>query len=642
MDNRIIEIVSLVAGIVTIVGAISAFFSNRKKSVEKKKKWMADVFIRLRTISQAMGIGQLDYVLNRIYDSVQGKSVQIVNPNYDLIDNNKVIETARSEIEGLLNNSPVSNSIIQAFRSRLEDILDQYRFLRNDLGLLVDLCEVDDYTKVQFAVEEAKDRISDQLRGAIDASYDSSIIFDRALFLKDVIGIRFVDGEFPDYSLRINSLIGWLQETVLSNSSVLSDITDRRYKHHASPEALYEKAEDLFDKQNYKEAFKWYQIASNRGSGNASFMLGECYEKGLGCLPEPEKAADSYFSAAGKGLPIAMYRIGKCYEEGFGRERNLADAIYYYDHAAKKGYVEAIYKMGLCYWHGNEFRDKNKDEARRLIEIAAEEGHIEAQRSLSTLCYLGGDADASMQWAKKAAENGDAEGMGYYGYWLMIKGAEKSEYLFWLKKSAEGGCVFSQFNLGLYYMGGTEFGMYCGGYADDCPESESTSKAYRWFKKAAVLGDAASQYVIGMFELRKNRDRKAAEEWFEKALGKGFMWTHFGLGCMEHQESHYSDAKDHFEKAWDEGNPNSGWPLWFYYSTGVVGIGKDHDLASFYNNARFSLTCEWFVSATQDPAFDLLSWYIPPFDRHFFDVPTKDSTSERVIRGSMLAFMRQY
>ena len=644
MNKETLEIIGLIVapitGLIAILGAFSKLFSKRRETVQKKEKWVTDVCNNVRTISQAMGIGQMDYVLNIVYDYIHGKSALFGNPSNSLFENNKVIAKAKAEIEGLLNNSSVPKAVIESFREKMETALSEYRICRDDLGVIIDLCEVVDYANVKAIVSEAGDKISDELREAIEASCNSSRSFKCADFLSDVMGIRFVDGQIPDYSVKMNSLISWLQETVLSNSINLSEDNDRRYKRHASPESLYEKAEKQFDEKNYKNAIKWYQQASNRGSGEASFKLGECYERGIGCSQNLEKAADSYLTAAGQGLAIAMYRIGKCYEEGRGRERNLADAVYYYEQSAQKGFAEALFRMGLCYWRG-EFRNIDKRKARRFIEDAAKRGHIDAQRSLSALKYLDGDIDSSMKWAKSAAENGDVEGMGYYGYWLMYKGADKSEYLFWLKKSAEGGCVISQFNLGLFYLGENDLGLYCEGDADACPITDAIPKAYKWFKKAATSGDAASQFVMGMLELRNNKDRKAPEEWFLRSLGNGFSWAHFGLGIIKDRDIHYSEAREHFEVAWDAGNPSSWRYLTYYYSHGVIGVGQDKELASFYQNAKRMLACEWFLSDPKNLSADPLSWYVPPFDRQFYDNPSDDSTTERVVRSSMLTFMRK-
>ena len=643
MELNLVEIVSLVAGVIGIVGFVWQVFSKKNENRRKKEEWVKDVCTSVSEVSQGMGIGQLDSLLSNIYDLVNGKEGLEGNPNLNLISNDQYINKALTKIEILLNNSPVSKSIIESFQGQLKDLLNQYQICRNDLGVIVDLCEAKDFDEVKAIVERKDTHISEDLRGAIasaGSAHGDSIPFDRTGFISDMIGIRFVDSQIPDYSEMINQLMSRLQETVSSNAVSLSLDADRRYDHHGSSDALFEKAEEYYARKKYKEAFEWYTKAAAQDMGEAYFRLAECFEKGEGCTKDPMKAADYYSLATKKGLAISEYRLGLCYEYGIGRAPDFPHAISYYDSSAKKGYAEAQYRMGLCYWHGWS-RNENKDESCRLIKEAAEKGCVDAQRCFSAICYLKGELEESLRWARVAADNGDVDAMGYYGYLLMAKGVEKSDYMPWLTKSAEGGNVYSQFNLGIFYLGKKNLGLYCAGLADECPETEQSSEAQRWFEMAAVSGDPASQYILGMFYLRKNRNRNEAESLFDKALGQGFKWANFGLGIIKFHIAHNSEAREHLENAWIEGNPYAGNYLKQMYRSGF-GVIMDNEHAYYYESSAVKLACEWFLSKTDKQLSALKQSYVPPFDRQFYDDPDSDSTCQKVIDSTLMEYIRRY
>lgn len=641
MNKQIIDLASLIGGVLALFTTVWQVISWRIKTVHKKKEWVAQVCESVRTISRAMGIGKMDSILNSIRDCVLEKPWLNSNPNHGIISNDEEIDKAYSRIEGLLNDSKVSKEIIDSFRDHFSNILSEYRICRNDLGVVVDLCEAISFDDVKTIIGEDQNHISKDLRDAVDATCRRLNLFDRSAFVLDIIGLRFVDGQIPDYKKQTDDLAVWFQETVLGTGyGTSSGNDDRRYKIHSSSEAMFEKAERCSEAGNYEKAFNWYKKASDYGSREAFFKLGECYELGEGCSQSAEKAITNYEIAAEHGLPIAEYRLGRCYEQGYGCESNLEDAAYYYQRSANAGYPESMYRLGLAYWHGRA-RVSNRKEGFNLIKDAAQKGCVEAQRSLSALYYLENDFDASMEWAKTAADNGDVEGMGYYGYLLLKKGTDEHECLPWLTKSANCGSIISQFNLGVFYLGEKDLSLYCGGYADECQKTHETTLAYQWFGKAASSGDAASQFILGMFELRKNKNRKAAEAWFKKAIVNGFSLAYFGLALLSQSESHFTEALEYFERSWDAGNPIGSFYLRSYYKQGL-GCKADGGRESHYLNKSIGMTCNWFLSDPRNQSTDPMRWYVPPFDRQFFNENSIITSCDIVKNSCYMAFIRKY
>jgi len=68
------------------------------------------------------------------------------------------------------------------------------------------------------------------------------------------------------------------------------------------------KALELWESQNYGEAFKAFQSADGAGVPEAALYLGECYEKGFGTAVDEKKAMAAYLKASKSGLKEASER----------------------------------------------------------------------------------------------------------------------------------------------------------------------------------------------------------------------------------------------------------------------------------------------------------------------------------------------
>ncbi|WP_269514828.1 hypothetical protein [Brevundimonas subvibrioides] len=123
---------------------------------------------------------------------------------------------------------------------------------------------------------------------------------------------------------------------------------------------------------------------------------------------------------------------------------------------------------------------------------AANLGNPEAQLKLASLYQTGStgltvDSAESRQWARRAAEGGDPQGMHNYAMYLFegVGGSrDRVEALDWLKKAADRGLVDSQYNVARIYENGDE------GIAPN------PTQAYRWYLIAARAGDPQAQAAV--------------------------------------------------------------------------------------------------------------------------------------------------
>lgn len=133
--------------------------------------------------------------------------------------------------------------------------------------------------------------------------------------------------------------------------------------------------------------------------------------------------------------------------------------------------------------------DKNGIET---LKRAASQNYGPAQAHLAALYEkgdkgLGVDLVESRQWARRAAENGDARGMHFYAMNLYegVGGVKnRPEALIWLQRAAERGLVDSQFNVASLYENG------------DDGIAANTTEALKWYMIAARAGDAGAQEAL--------------------------------------------------------------------------------------------------------------------------------------------------
>ena len=126
------------------------------------------------------------------------------------------------------------------------------------------------------------------------------------------------------------------------------------------------------------------------------------------------------------------------------------------------------------------------------LKRAANQNYGPAQAHLAALYQsgengVGVNLTESRQWARRAAEGGDAKGMHFYAMQLYdgVGGVKnRPEALIWLQRAAEHGLVDSQFNVARLYENGAD------GIA------RNTTEALKWYTIAARAGDTGAQEAL--------------------------------------------------------------------------------------------------------------------------------------------------
>lgn len=149
--------------------------------------------------------------------------------------------------------------------------------------------------------------------------------------------------------------------------------------------AQYELGNYYYSKGNHKAAVRYYSDAAEQGNADAQYELGCMYSSGDSVEANFETAFDYFRKAESSGNEDAIYMLGDMYYSGLGRNEDKAKAFECYkNYAELKNDLDAQYKVGYMYSKG-EGVGQDINEARKWFELAAKQGHKDAQTILKSL-----------------------------------------------------------------------------------------------------------------------------------------------------------------------------------------------------------------------------------------------------------------
>ncbi len=178
------------------------------------------------------------------------------------------------------------------------------------------------------------------------------------------------------------------QETLLQKYTRLAQNGDLNAQMSLGYMYLYGDSENNI-KQDYKEAFKYYEMAANQGDNVAINNLGSLYYSGIGVEQNILKATQLFAKAADLGNAEAMVNLAFIDISSTGQSYKPQEAVDLFKKASKLNNPTAHFMLGYAYYKGFMV-EKNKIEAFNLIKKAANSGYDEAQYVLANM-YLNGD-----------------------------------------------------------------------------------------------------------------------------------------------------------------------------------------------------------------------------------------------------------
>ena len=142
--------------------------------------------------------------------------------------------------------------------------------------------------------------------------------------------------------------------------------------------------------EDYNEAMKWFLKAGEQGNGEALFTIGRFYVEGKVGDADMKKAFFYFEKAAKCGDPSGMNMMGTLYLYGADLDEDLKididvyKAVDYFKRSATLGHPTGAYWLGICYKEGLGVL-QNKTEAKKWLEIAADQGNEYAKKALMEL-----------------------------------------------------------------------------------------------------------------------------------------------------------------------------------------------------------------------------------------------------------------
>ena len=382
-------------------------------------------------------------------------------------------------------------------------------------------------------------------------------------------------------------------------------------------------------------AFKFYEKAANTNLSDAQYMLGVCYESGVGCKKDADESKYWYTRSelkdnisltsltsemiaenpkyliicehlAKKGDAFFQFTLGRCYRFGHGVPNDGKKAIEWYTKSAEQGHAMAQNNLGVCYWRGLGV-SKDVVKAFELYSKAADQGNVNSIGNLGNCFYYGSgcpqDYAKAVEYLKKAEKLGNNSpnilyllGMCYdNGYGIARDYAKAFEYF---SKSAESDHPNAQFELANYYYNGkwitknhtkafelyiksaesgNPYAQYNVGYCYDNGDgvTADSKKAVEWYRKSAEQGHADAQYKLASLI----GDSQNAFEWYKKAAHQDHADAQYEVGeCYQSGSGVTKDLKkaiEWYSKSAEQGNADASYKLGYFYQFGE-GVEQDY------------------------------------------------------------------
>ena len=243
-----------------------------------------------------------------------------------------------------------------------------------------------------------------------------------------------------------------------------------------------DKCHGFFKKQEHGKALQHCRIAATDGSPEAAWLMGQMASQGLGTEPDSSEAMHWFRIAADAGHADSQYNLAVMLDTGQGGSEDNQAAVGWYRKAADQNHVHAQHNLALMYANG-EGIEQDYQEALKWTHKAAENGLAEAQFLLGQMYRTGGK--------------------------LMPADAEQS--LGWFTKAGEQDHLKSQLALALTYAKGIG--------VDVQPDV-----AMDWSRRAAFLGSARAQFLLGALHMRFGKDQQDFQDsaaWLTVAVASG-------------------------------------------------------------------------------------------------------------------------
>jgi TPR repeat protein len=252
------------------------------------------------------------------------------------------------------------------------------------------------------------------------------------------------------------------------------------------------KGSKVFLEKAYQERLADWQQGVKEGFDEACWLLGRCYEEGIGVERDTEKAVSLYKDAVSRNYAPAQHSLGHCYETGIGLSQDIPLAVEWYQKAALQNYGPSQETLYHLYREGQGI-PQNIPEAFKWFRLAAEQDVAHSAAYLA-LCYEEGDGvekniQEALTWWRKAGEQSDCEAVlilaAKYLHGRNVP-QDVEEGLRWMRRGLDLNIPEIQFLYGL--------SLFNGDFV-----AKNVSEAEKYFRLATEQGDKDAQEYLDKF-----------------------------------------------------------------------------------------------------------------------------------------------
>lgn len=331
-----------------------------------------------------------------------------------------------------------------------------------------------------------------------------------------------------------------------------------------------------------EEAFKYCQLAAERGYAPAQYQLGCYYVEGIGTNQSLEQAFKYLKLAADQGDVKAQYQVGLCYQEGKGVNPSHKLAMHYFELAADQGLKEAIkicrrsvLPINFLTWTYPINPDKlktlraEKMDNRDPADVILSKG----RQILENSCYLE-DEQLGVDYLKQAAELGSKEAYGdLFNYYHNQQDYQAA--IPYLQVLVESQLPSAYYHLGLYYEKGL------GGI------TPSLAEAFKYFKLAAnQRRQIEAQMKVGLYyEFGKGVEKSIpdAMHYYEQLANLDYSEAQCRLGqCYEIDLQDPEKAVYYYALAAEQEDARAQLLLGNCYAKGIGVLRSSDEALKYY------------------------------------------------------------
>lgn len=292
-----------------------------------------------------------------------------------------------------------------------------------------------------------------------------------------MLATSYYSGSVAQEKQSFNKTIAMLENMKVEDNEEFSFIQDK-------DKVIFMMIEGIGTKFDYNEVLEYLEQYEMSCSNNAKDLISKFYMR-YGLFDR----AINIMESVCEDYPDIDYRLGKIYLQGLHCNPPKPDvyrAEHYFSNAAYNGHLDAIHALGLLNFRGQYGYRQNLNRARSFYLEAAQKGHKAAQYDYAWMCKYGLGGEKNIE-----------------------------EAIYYFEQAAMQGSLLSRSELATLYQE---------------PERRNYQKAFEWAKKAAEVGDAWGEFILGnlyFFGRGCEANLDKAVIYYRKAYEQGFYQAKF-------------------------------------------------------------------------------------------------------------------